>query len=107
MEMKKAAATKAPKTRTGQQPKQNRGRSRVLDTHTSETQSMPRLPSEVLGRLNNAIDAGQWLIAVCHIENETLYLNRTAMNFPKADLDLLCRLFVENVTELKNQNSPG
>lgn len=44
---------------------------------------------------------GQWLVAVFRVENEKLHLDRTAMNFPRSDLDLTSRLFVESISELK------
>lgn len=63
---------------------------------------LSQFPAPVQKALESAAKTGKWLITVCRIENETLFLDRTALNFPFADLDLACRLFVENVSELKS-----
>lgn len=59
------------------------------------------IPAAVVAQLEAAVRTGQWLVAVFRVENEKLFLDRTAMNFPRTDLDLTSRLFVENITELK------
>ena len=63
--------------------------------------SAPKIPPDVGANLERACNTGQWLVAVFRINDEKLFLDRTATNFPKADIDLACRLFVENVQELK------
>ncbi len=60
-----------------------------------------RIPPDVAASLDRACKAGKWLIAVFHVDHDKLILDRTAMNFPVADLELASRLFVENVQRLK------
>lgn len=61
----------------------------------------PELPPQVVESLRSASQAGIWLIAVFRVEDNRMQLERTARNFPIADLDLACRLFVESLQELK------
>ena len=58
-------------------------------------------PDELIANIDRARSSSKWLVAVFHIDDEQLFLDRTAMNFPKADIDLACRLFVENLQQLK------
>ena len=60
------------------------------------------IPPDVTASLGRACQAGKWLIAIFHVDQEKLILDRTAMNFPVADLELASRLFVENVQRLKS-----
>ena len=60
-----------------------------------------KMPPDVAASLDRACKAGKWLIAVFHVDHDKLILDRTAMNFPVADLELASRLFVENVQRLK------
>jgi hypothetical protein len=104
MEMRKAAVKRMPgvQTTTGLEPVPMRSNRSASHPKTGDSQTISPFPADVLISLKKAVETGQWLIAVCRIENERLLLDRTAMNFPVADLDLACRLFVENVTEMKN-----
>jgi hypothetical protein len=61
-----------------------------------------RIPLDVATSLDRACKTGKWLIAVFHVDHDKLILDRTAMSFPVADLELACRLFVENVQRLKS-----
>ena len=56
---------------------------------------------QAFGEARRAMDTGKWLIASIRIENGTMTLDRTALNFPKADIELACKLFVENLEQLK------
>jgi len=58
---------------------------------------------QAFAEARRAMDTGKWLIASIRIENGTMTLDRTAMNFPKADIELACKLFVENLQALKAQ----
>ena len=60
------------------------------------------IPANILRQFENAMKSGRWLITVLRVENEKLFLDRTAMNFPTADLDLAIRLIVENLQSLKD-----
>ncbi len=68
---------------------------------SSEVNTVTRLPPDVATSLDRACKTGKWLIAVFHVDHDKLILDRTAMNFPVADLELASRLFVENVQRLK------
>ncbi len=68
---------------------------------TSAENHVTAIPTEIAASLDRACKAGKWLIAVFHVDHEKLILDRTAMNFPVADLELASRLFVENVQRLK------
>ncbi|WP_373649202.1 hypothetical protein [Schlesneria sp. DSM 10557] len=86
-------------------------RQSTLKTHEcrQEKQAAPpaaspdpcRWPSPVVDSLTDATLAGKWLIAVFRVDGDQLQLDRTAQNFPRADLDLACRLFVESLNDLK------
>lgn len=56
---------------------------------------------QVLGEVNRAVSAGRWLVASFRVENGQMTLDRTALNFPREDIALACRLFVENLELLK------
>lgn len=58
---------------------------------------------QVLGEVNRAVSAGRWLVASFRVENGQMTLDRTALNFPREDIELACRLFVENVNLLKGK----
>jgi hypothetical protein len=60
-----------------------------------------RIPPDVVASMDRACEIGKWLIAIFHVDHDKLILDRTAMNFPVADLELASRLFVENVQRLK------
>ena len=68
----------------------------------SKETSNTNIPPDVAASLSRACKAGKWLIAVFHVDHENLILDRTAMNFPVADLELASRLFVENVQRLRS-----
>jgi len=61
----------------------------------------PTPKEQVAANVTAATQAGRWLIAAFRVEGEVLRLDRVAVNFPKADVDLACRLFVENIQQLK------
>ena len=56
---------------------------------------------QAVSNVRKATQSGKWLIAAFRIDGEQLHLDRIALNFPKGDLSLACRLFVENVEALK------
>ena len=58
-------------------------------------------PEQAASNVRKATQSGKWLIASFRIDGEQLHLDRIALNFPKGDLSLACRLFVENVEALK------
>jgi len=92
--IKKKAASKGTRPQNG--------RLRVTTASSCEINNPDlKLSPEITGGLDRAFKAGQWLIAIFRVEQEQLFLDRTAMNFPKADVDLASRLFVENIQELK------
>ena len=70
-------------------------------TTVSTENLITRIPQDLAASLDRASKAGKWLIAVFHVDHDKLILDRTAMNFPVADLELASRLFVENVQRLK------
>ena len=51
--------------------------------------------------VSKAMLSGQWIVAAFRIVNGQLILDRVALNFPKADIGLAQRLFVENLEQLK------
>ena len=53
--------------------------------------------------LKTALNSGQWLVAIFRVQDGILFLDRTAMDFPKSDIDGATRLFVENLMDLKTQ----
>jgi hypothetical protein len=106
MDMKKLAVTKIPQERSrpkAKKPQPRRTPRKPLSP--ADPNGLFPFPAPVQEALQSAARTGKWLIAVCRIENEKLFVDRTAMNFPHADLDLVCRLFVENVSELKSGKS--
>ena len=70
-------------------------------TTTTPLIELTQLPPQVIDSLVQAAQTGTWLIGVFRIQNNRMQLERTAHNFPIADLDLACRLFVESLQELK------
>ena len=60
-----------------------------------------QIPSEILQHLATAIQSGHWLFAVWHVSDGQIYLERTAVSFPTADLDNAVQLLAGNVQELK------
>lgn len=92
---KKSNSTTTLPTRPNRRPKQ-------AAIVTTQIASRPKqIPSEVLTNLETACKAGRWLVAVFRVEQEQLFLDRTANNFPKRDIDLAMRLIVEDVQKLK------
>lgn len=88
--MKKAAAKKAVKK------------------STKRAKAVPLAPAvmpsiQAITEAQRAIDTGRWLIASIRVEDGKMTLDRTALNFPKADIELACKLFVENLQALKAQ----
>jgi hypothetical protein len=63
--------------------------------------SLLQIPADVRTTLDAAIRSEQWMIAVFRIEDGKLFLDRTAVDFPKVDLDAAIRLVVESLNELK------
>jgi len=59
------------------------------------------VPKDVLANLETACRSGKWLVAIWRVQDGKVFLDRTATDFPKADLDLAMRLIVENVQEMK------
>ena len=104
MEMKKATTKNAApaKKKSSEQPilTPSPRKARKATTTTPSIELTPLLP-QVVDSLAQAAEAGTWLIAVFRIQNNRMQLERTAHNFPIADLDLACRLFVESLQELK------
>jgi len=104
MEMKKATTKNAaPATKKSSEqpilpPSPRKARKATTTTPSMES---PPLPPQVVDSLAQAAQTGTWLIAVFRIQNNRMQLERTAHNFPIADLDLACRLFVESLLELK------
>ena len=62
------------------------------------------MPSiQAITEAQRAIDTGKWLIASIRVEDGKMTLDRTALNFPKSEIALACKLFVENLEALKGQ----
>jgi len=104
MEMKKATtknAAPAAKKASEQPILPPSPRKARKATTTTPSMESPPLPPQVVDSLAQAAQTGTWLIAVFRIQNNRMQLERTAHNFPIADLDLACRLFVESLLELK------
>ena len=74
-----------------------------------KTITLPPMPPAVnpsqqaIGEAEKAIAAGKWLIASFRVEDGKMTLDRTALNFPKDEIALACKLFVENLEALKGQ----
>ena len=60
-----------------------------------------QIPADVLNALLEAIGTGKYLFAVWSVSNERVNLFRTAMEFPKGDLDAALALLEEQIAELK------
>jgi hypothetical protein len=60
-----------------------------------------QIPADVLRALLEAIGTGKYLFAVWSVSNERVNLFRTAMEFPKGDLDAALTLLQEQIAELK------
>lgn len=58
---------------------------------------------QAFAEARRAMDSGKWLIASIRVEDGKMTLDRTALNFPKADIELACKLFVENLQALRAQ----
>ena len=101
--MKKSPCKKITRKRGTDATNGTDGTSRVnhVLSVTSAENKVTAIPSEITASLDRACKAGKWLIAVFHVDHDKLILDRTAMNFPVADLELASRLFVENVQRLK------
>ncbi len=66
-----------------------------------KTPVRPSLKDDVVKLVERAAKTGKWMVAVFRVEDKQLHLDRTAVNFPKGDIDLAMRLIVENVQQLK------
>ena len=94
--MKKAATKKsAAVVKKARSPKRATGSTAVV--------SIPDLQphDEIIGKVRAATKSGKWLVAVIHIENDKIYLERMAVNFPKGDIVEAQRLFVTDLDKLK------
>lgn len=60
-----------------------------------------KIPAELLQQLASAIESGHWLFAVWHVSGGKIHLQRTATEFPTADLDQAVALLAENLQPLK------
>ncbi len=101
--MKKSPCKKVSKIRGNDGTNETDGTDEVNQVRLtrSEEKKVTAIPPEITASLDRACKAGKWLIAVFHVDHDKLILDRTAMNFPVADLELASRLFVENVQRLK------
>jgi hypothetical protein len=104
MEMKRSSCKKVSRKHGTDGTNATDGTEGVNETRLAGSleNTVTNLPSDVAASLGRACKAGKWLIAIFHVEQENLILDRTAMNFPVADLELASRLFVENVQRLKS-----
>lgn len=59
------------------------------------------ISTEVLQKLAAAAKSGRWLLAVWHVVDEKIFLDRVATNFPTVDLDESVKLLDKNLSELK------
>lgn len=57
------------------------------------------IPAELLQQMDTAIHSGRWLFAVWRIDEGRIHLERTAVNFPTADLDKAVQLLAENLKQ--------
>ena len=61
-------------------------------------------PSEqAIDKARVATTSERWLVAAFRLEGDQLRLDRVAFNFPKEVVADACRLFVENVEQLKEE----
>ena len=68
---------------------------------TDLVQLAGQIPAELLQQLAAALQSGHWLFAVWHVGAGTIHLDRTAADFPTADLDRAVSLLAENLQPLK------
>lgn len=61
-----------------------------------------RIPAELLRQLAEAVQSGHWLFAVWNVSAGRIQLERTATNFPTADLDLAVTMLNDNLQTLKS-----
>lgn len=57
------------------------------------------IPAELLQQMDAAVRSGRWLFAVWRIHEGRIHLERTAVNFPTADLDKAVQLLAENLKQ--------
>lgn len=63
------------------------------------------LPDEVLGSLKKAVQRGRWLVAVFSIDNGQIMLDRTATDWPAADVDKAITLLAQNIRPLRGEDA--
>ncbi len=57
------------------------------------------IPAELLQQMDAAVRSGRWLFAIWRIHDGRIHLERTAVNFPTADLDKAVQLLAENLKQ--------
>lgn len=57
------------------------------------------IPAELLQQMDTAVRSEHWLFAVWRIDEGRIHLERTAVNFPTADLDKAVQLLAENLKQ--------
>ena len=62
-------------------------------------QRSPR--EEAQSNVDDSLRTGNWLVITLRIENKTILLNRTAVNFPKDDIDTALTMIGNDLNKLK------
>ncbi len=105
---KKAANSARERTTTKATPKPGSKRRSAKHTTSASTPKpilgITKIESPVdqaVANVTRATTSGKWMVAAWRIDGNTIFLDRIAFNFPKADVDTAMQLIVQDVQKLK------
>lgn len=64
-------------------------------------QAIPSPRDEASANVETAVKTGKWISIAIRVEGSTVNLNRTAVSFPKEDIDTVLRLIADDLNKLK------
>ena len=70
---------------------------------SARKKTITRIRPEVLATLEQATRSGKWISLTLRIEDGKVWLDRTAMDFPKNDLDTALTMIVADLNRLKKE----
>jgi len=92
-------------SRTGKPVRRRNPNNSIQATPANSTTDLASLagaiPAEILQQMVTAIRSGRWLFSVWHLADGQIHLERTATNFPTADLEPAVALLSENLQQRK------
>ena len=68
---------------------------------SAKKKTTTRIRPEVLATLEQATRSGKWISLTLRIEDGKVWLDRTAMDFPKNDLDTALNMIADDLNRLK------